>query len=150
MHLLKKFWKFVDKQDRSECWIWKGGKNPYGKASVNGKHMGAHRLSYQLFKGIIPIGMQVLHRCDNKPCVNPDHLFLGTAKDNLEDAISKNRLNVHQSKNEGEKNGRRKITEDDVRSIRQSSESTTVLAKKYGLERHQIRLVQRRVRWSHI
>jgi hypothetical protein len=70
------------------CWIWKGVTTGYGTF----RGQAAHRVAWQIEHGLIPDGMMVLHRCDNPPCVNPKHLFLGTARDNAQDARSKGRV----------------------------------------------------------
>ena len=84
-----RFFKFVEKTDW--CWIWKGSLTDMGYGQFWNKHKDytAHRASYRMFKGEIPNGIFVCHHCDNKKCVNPDHLFLGTAKDNTQDLIIK-------------------------------------------------------------
>lgn len=81
------------------CIVYEGSKDKdgYGKTKVGGRYVRVHRLSWEHEFGPIPEGLWVLHHCDNPPCINPDHLFLGTAKDNAEDCLSKNR-NVHQKK----------------------------------------------------
>lgn len=87
----RRFWA---KTDRSgECWLWTGAKNPagYGSFSMNGTNDMAHRTSWTLTYGPIPEGMFVCHHCDNPPCVRPDHLFLGTALDNMLDKVAKGR-----------------------------------------------------------
>ena len=100
--------KYVKKLDG--CWIWSAYKIPsgYGQLWCDGKNRRAHRVSYELHKGDIPEGVCVLHRCDTPSCVNPEHLFLGTHKDNVDDKVSKGR------QARGSTNGNSKLTEDDI------------------------------------
>lgn len=90
-NLEQRFWKKVHKTD--SCWLWTGAKfkSGYGQIDDKGKTLRAHRVSYELRYGVTPGDFHVLHSCDNPPCVNPSHLFLGTVKDNMRDCISKNR-----------------------------------------------------------
>jgi hypothetical protein len=88
-----RFFSKVEKSDN--CWNWTAGsrgKTGYGAMKYNGKAIDSHRLSYMYHFGDIPKGMYVCHKCDNKKCVNPEHLFLGSHSENMIDASSKNRL----------------------------------------------------------
>ena len=89
---LERFWSKVEKSDG--CWEWNATRNHrgYGKfRDTPHSEVGSHRFSYVLHYGPIPEGMEVMHSCDNPPCVNPDHLSLGTSKDNAEDRTAKRR-----------------------------------------------------------
>lgn len=88
--------EFMAKVRKAEsgCWLWVGAHNQagYGLATWEGKkNQTAHRLSYRIHKGEIPEGLLVLHKCDTPPCVNPEHLFLGTKQDNADDKVAKGR-----------------------------------------------------------
>lgn len=95
------FWNFVDIKRKDECWIWKGhvythkkySTDTRGVANFNGKITHTHRISWVLTYGDIPKGMFVCHKCDNPICANPNHLFLGTQHDNIQDCVKKGRRN---------------------------------------------------------
>lgn len=92
--LSERFWSKVDKQGSTECWPWTASvvKNlGYGQFGMGGTMMRSHRVAWELSNGPIPAGMFVLHKCDNPPCCNPQHLFLGTQTDNMQDALAKGR-----------------------------------------------------------
>ncbi len=91
MTFLERFWSRVRKSDG--CWEWTGlvNESGYGRIYVYGRVDRAHRLSYRIHLGPIPKGMFVCHHCDNPPCCNPSHLFLGTHMDNMRDATAKRR-----------------------------------------------------------
>ncbi len=94
------FWNQVEKGNHNGCWVWIGALDTlgYGHLTIKRKLRLAHRVSWELANGSIPDGLHVLHHCDNPPCVNPSHLFLGTHLDNMRDMIAKGRSNFNHSK----------------------------------------------------
>ena len=94
------FWKKVDINGPTECWPWMASRKPrgYGHFVVMKKDHNAHRLAYELQRGPIPSGMEVMHRCDNPPCVNPAHLFVGDHGDNMRDMLRKERRSTERLK----------------------------------------------------
>ena len=125
------------------CWQWRAhtDKDGYGVLPGDRKNTRAHRLSYELHKGQISDGFVICHHCDNPGCVNPDHLFVGTSKDNAQDALQKGRAYV------GEKNGRSKLTKENIKEILSSELNGVQLAKKFGVTRSTINRVKRREAW---
>jgi hypothetical protein len=141
---MKRFW---DKAKKSEgCWEWTGCKQRtgYGRFRLAGWTQMAHRVAWELVHGLIPKGMQVLHRCDNPGCVNPNHLFLGTQTDNIYDMTAKGR---HYR---GERHKSAKLTESDVISIRMFDIPTRALSNLYGVNRASIRAIKRGEKWKHL
>lgn len=126
------------------CWQWRAhtDKDGYGVLPGDRKNTRAHRLSYELHNGPIPDELIVCHHCDNPGCVNPDHLFIGTKKDNAQDALKKRRHYV------GEKNGRSKLTEENVKEILHSSLNGQQLANKFDVTRHTVNNVRRGKTWQ--
>ena len=114
--------------DFADCIVWgmAAGRNGYGKAGYRGKKWEVHRLSYEAFVGPIADGMHVLHKCDNKLCINPFHLFLGTPADNMADKKSKGR----QRRGEGCYNA--KLTAEQVASIRKIRRESGLSYSKIG------------------
>lgn len=142
-----RFWSKVIKTDT--CWNWTAAifqTRGYGQFQMDGTPRRAHRVSYEWANGPIPAGLCVLHRCDNRRCVRPDHLFLGTHGDNNRDMFAKQREN----KAHGEQHYRSRLTEADVRAIRASADSSRVVGLRYGINDSVIRMIRRRVRWQHV
>lgn len=131
------------------CWEWVGGNfnNGYGRFYQKQKTWSAHKYSYILHKGPVPNGLVVMHSCDNKNCVNPDHLSLGTPLKNTQDMCKKGRKFLTL----GETNGQAKLTSEDVLRIRSSSStSNSTLAKKYSVSPSLISMILSRKVWKHI
>jgi hypothetical protein len=131
------------------CWEWTGYKNAkgYGVLNLGGTRILAHRMAYQMIAEI-PDGMSVLHRCDNPGCVKFQHLFLGTRAENNADMDAKGRRRTGDTR--GGKNPSVRLTENDVRTIRESAEPVRVLAARYGVARGHIYGIKRRLYWQHL
>lgn len=145
------------------CWIWQGSRGNYGYGQLRtgdpGKLERAHRLAWEFYRGSIPIGLQVLHRCDNPPCVNPDHLFIGTPRDNAADRQRKGRQNrksgdLRHRVPHGEQMGRAAhLTTADVIRIRErvaAGESRASVARDFPISAQQVGSIVARKSWSHI
>lgn len=134
-----------------DCWIWTGTYNPTGYGVFCwplGRNMGAHVASYCLYTGdMVTIGFHICHHCDNPPCVNPAHLFKGTSKDNVHDAISKGRMSV------GGKNANAKLTDEQAAEIKRrkaNGEKTSVLMVEFGVSKPTINRIARGYSFSHL
>ena len=134
----------VDKE--TGCWEWKGGffSSGYARAGLKGFSKRASRMVYTFLKGDIPEGLLMCHTCDNPKCVNPDHLFLGTTKDNLSDMVNKGRSL------KGETNYNAILTEKIVQKIRSSSRSVEYLSKRFKVSVSTIKDVLKRRTWKHV
>lgn len=127
--LAERFWPKVDRNgpvpihapELGPCWLWTGYRLPWGYGQIGegpagGRHLYAHRVAWELTYGPIPDGVLALHRCDNPPCVNPNHLFLGTNRDNTADMDNKARRGDHHPV--GSLNGRAVLTPETAREVR--------------------------------
>lgn len=145
---VEKFLAKVKVNQRTGCWCWTGMKNKtgYGQVKRDGRFIFAHRYSYWLHKGEIG-SLFVLHKCDNRVCVNPDHLFLGTQKDNQEDMKRKGR-HVH-----GERSPHAKLRSCDVirmYSLHESGVGTPALGKIFGVTKNLAWRIVRGLQWEHL
>lgn len=143
----ERFWARV-KPAANGCHEWTGSRQKYGHGMIRlpfaDRGTLAHRLAWELKKGPIPEGMHVLHSCDNPPCVNTEHLFLGTHADNMADKEAKNR-GV-----KGSKHGNAKVTEAIVRAIRTAREPHSSIAAAYGIGVPAVRAIRYRLNWKHV
>lgn len=144
---------FMDKwipEPFSGCWLWTGAitKSGYGRFAINRKSQVASRASWLLFKGNIPDGLFVLHRCDTPACVNPDHLFLGTVRDNNRDCISKGRANPRGGIwQKGEEHHLCKLKTFQVLEIRNDPRKSQDIAKAYGVKPVTVRAIKQKRIW---
>ena len=145
---IDRYWNKVNIADKDSCWEWNAGRfvTGYGAFGFHGKPNYAHRISMVLSGRPIPDGMHVLHKCDNRGCVNPDHLFLGSLRDNMADMYHKRR---HAR---GDTSGRRKLCSTEVTEIRELYKtgrySFQDIATQYGITRSLVGFIKDRKIWK--
>ena len=159
-----RFWSRVNKDgptntrrpDLGPCWLWTGsrytqkGRKTYSQVTYEGRRITAHRASYLMHGGIVPDGHDIMHRCDTKPCVRPDHLTTGTRSENLRDGFANP---ANKGVCAGENNGRARLTWDDVHNIRRALETggrTHELAAIYGLHPSYVTAIKAGRKWSEV
>ena len=156
-----RFWRHVQKGDG--CWEWTGTRNWAGYGifwNGDGQQVRAHRVSWELANGPMPdLALNVCHKCDNPPCVRPDHLYLGDQKANIGDAVTRGRMPRgkahHLSKLDqyGTKNRHAKLAEADVLEIRRrylSGESKHTIAPDFGIHPNHVTRLTSGERWGHL
>lgn len=137
--------------EKDDCWEWQGirNSNGYGRFSYKDSHVLAHRMAFRMFFGEIPDGMVVCHRCDNRLCVNPRHLWLGTQRENLSDAATKGRM--YRPDSRADRNGNTSLTWDKVRAIRKMNNEGTkkyLIAKAFGVSPSTITNIVKHQTWK--
>jgi hypothetical protein len=148
----EKFWSNINIGSDEDCWEWKtlSGTSEYGETYFRGKDVRSHRLAWELTYGEIPDNLYVCHHCDNPPCCNPKHLFLGTFQDNIDDREAKGRNKM--PSNLGEMHGNNKLNRNQVREIRRKyadgGHSYYSLADEYKVSSSHIRGIIKRWTWD--
>lgn len=145
--------RFDAKADKSggedACWIWKSGtaRGGYGITRWRGSQIMAHRVALILTGVSVPRDMMVCHRCDNPPCVNPKHLFVGSRSQNMADMVGKDR------QARGERNGQAKLTPTQVQELRlarREGAKIAVLSQRFGVSESLVTLIASKKRWRHL
>lgn len=158
LDLRERFESLIEIVPWSGCWIWLATTDPrsdhmsYGKFWINDlkKSIGAHRASWNIYMGPIPSGMIVLHRCDVPCCVNPNHLFLGTNKDNTKDMMTKGRDWLCRQSRRGGRSNFSKLTTEKVIEIRRDNRPQREIAFDFGITQSAVSLIKRRKNWKHV
>jgi hypothetical protein len=141
----ERFWERVDKTNG--CWNWTAhlDASGYGRFSwKKGEEITASRVAWRLTKGDIPAGLSVLHHCDNRKCCRPDHLYLGTKQDNMDDMVRRNR------QSRGEDRPLAKLDGPKVLAIRGDTRRQKDIAEQYGVSQFLVSLIKRRKAWAHV
>lgn len=148
---IARFWSKVRVGKPNQCWVWRAGKyaSGYGQFKTRGKSYKAPRIAFTLAYHD-PGQLNALHRCDNRACCNPRHVWLGTLSDNNKDRARKGRSAVNIYPSKGEKNGRAKLTVKDVRWIRRSPLLNIEVARKLGVSDTLISDIRLRKTWKHV
>jgi len=135
----ERFWNHIQKKVENECWEWQGfvDKDGYGKMRTTDTNEAAHRASYRIHNGEIPKGLNVLHKCNNPPCCNPNHLYVGDQSRNMQDRIDAGNFLY------GECHHNSKISNETVVLIKNDSGTHKQLAEKYGCSASQIGNIRR-------
>lgn len=145
-----RFWSNVQRGDG--CWIWSGHIDAlgYGRFRIAGVTDRAHRAAWFFSNGRIPTGMEICHRCDNPSCVRPQHLFLGTHQENMDDMRLKGRSAPQVNDYRGTRNPRARLTEQQARHVKYSNDRVCDLAAQFGVPRETLYSIRNGKNWRHL
>lgn len=152
--LLDRIMDKVEMVPECGCWIWTGSLDAggrkdnrrYGQLNINGKTARVHRVLWEMRFGKIGKGMLLCHHCDTPSCVNPHHLFLGTAKDNMQDC----KLKKRRASFAGEYSGKAKLKSEDIIKIREDTRDSRIIADQYGISRNHVYKIKLHMVWAHM
>lgn len=150
-----RFWSKVVRPATSDCWLWNGandGGSGYGSFMLDGLGQKAHRIAWELTRGPIPDGLRVLHRCDNPPCVRPNHLYVGTMSDNMKEMWNKGRHSTP-GRRKGEASHLSKLTAEQViriRALARQGLTQQAIATQFGVTQTNVGQIVSRKIWAHI
>ena len=152
--LIKRFWSKVDIKSEDECWTWKDSTVPrgYGHISIESRPYYAHRISYCISYGDIPDGLLICHKCNNRSCVNPKHLYAGTSKDNIRDSINAGTFSEFPHFR-GDNSPTSKLTSIQVLQIRDLIDAGVRhkdIAKQFNIGRSTVTGIHNKLIWKHL
>jgi HNH endonuclease len=145
--LAERYWPKVEVREPDECWPWLGNKHDgYGVLGARGEWYTSNRVTWLLINGPIPDGLWVLHTCDNRACVNPAHLYLGTNKENVADRERRHRRIAAR----GEAHGHCKLTSAQVLEIREALDSERAIGLRFGISKGHVHKIKKKLAWRHL
>lgn len=151
-HLANRIMNRIKEIDSNGCWIWGGTLSAgYGCMTILKKSKRVHQVSWSITRGkLIPSGMCVCHKCDNRKCVNPEHLFLGTHSENMKDCYEKGRSKLRNQSFPKDSNPSAKLNQNDVDNIREMlnvGKTQKAIANTYHISQSQVSNIKRGIRW---
>ncbi len=152
--LKERFDERIMMEPNTGCWLWTAAASPLGYGQLWNPSIQkvclAHRIAWELYVGPIPDGLELCHICDTPECCSPHHHFLGTHKENYQDAAKKHRLHPGKPDNRGENNGQAKLTAEQVRAIRKDTRPIYIIMAAHSIDRRTVYGIKHFTTWKHI